>query len=207
VPYDAPPAHLAHASAAATLPDLAAGFPPLLYQGRGRERITCDPGLPRGSWVLLEIHCTGSPAVSICGLDPYGRSGDYLLTSYLDDVHARTAALTPTDRPLGLLVEADEPWTLRVLPLGEARRLTPAQDGCGHDLLLYEGPAGVLSVTFHGEDNVVVDHLTKTGDPEWPEESDLLVNEIGRIDLLAPVTGPGLLRVQADGPWRISVGG
>ncbi|WP_419994958.1 TerD family protein [Streptomyces boninensis] len=209
-PYEAPPAHLSHAAAAdaAALADLSLDFPPLMYQGRGRDRITCDPGLPRGAWVVLEFHCSGSPSASICNLDVYGRSsGDYVLESYLDEVHARTAALTPGDRPLGLLVEADEPWTLRVLPLHQARRLTPALDGYGHDLVLYEGAAGVLSVAFQGEDNVVVDHLTKSGDPEWPEESDLLVNEIGSINLLAPVTGPGLLRVRADGPWRISVGG
>ncbi|MFE0255273.1 TerD family protein [Streptomyces sp. NPDC059010] len=194
--------------AAGSLDDLGAGFPAFVQQGQGKQRVTCPPSLPAGCRVVVEIECRNSISVNIDTCDEYGRSDQSLLSAYEDEVHGRTVALVPKDRPLSLLVRADTPWTLRVLPLGHARRLDHTLHGRGPDLLVYEGPAGVLSFVHQGESNFAVWHHSKSADPTWPQdEEDLLVNEVGRLDLLAPVQGPGLLRVEADGPWRIAVGG
>ncbi|WP_406169189.1 hypothetical protein [Streptomyces sp. NBC_00996] len=56
--------------------------------------------------------------------------------------------------------------------------------------------------------NFTVWHHVESANPDWPgDDEDLLVNEVGRLDVLALVRGPGLLRVGADGPRRIAVGG
>ncbi|CAM5442249.1 TerD family protein [Streptomyces tanashiensis] len=117
-------------------------FRPAVYQGRGKETVHCDPALPAGHWVLLEIESYHSLSTTIESCDAYGRAEDYLLTAYEDDVRARTVALVPRARPLTLRVDADTPWTLRVLPLSHARRFDSHAEGLAHDLVIYEGPAG-----------------------------------------------------------------
>jgi stress response protein SCP2 len=188
--------------------ELAMIFPPFVQQGRVKQRVTCPPSLPPGGRVLVEIECRDSISVHVDTCDAYGRSDQDLLSSYEDEVHGRTVAPVPEDRPLSLLVRADTRWTLRVLPLGHARRLTHALDGRGPDLLVYERPAGVLSFAHGGTSNFAVWHHVRSTDPDWPQDDEeLLVNEVGHVDVLAPVQVPGLLRIEADGPWRVGVGG
>ncbi|MYW65743.1 TerD family protein [Streptomyces sp. SID8379] len=188
--------------------ELAVAFPPFVTQGTGKQRVTCPPSLPPGCRVVVEIECRDSISVAVSACDAYGRSGETLLAAYEDEVHGRTVATVPDDRPLTLLVEADTPWQLRVLPLGHARRLDHTLHGSGADLLVYPGGPGVLSFAHQGESNFTVWHRFRSTDPDWPhDDEDLLVNEVGRLDVLAPVQGPGLLLVAADGPWQISVGG
>ncbi|GGN54948.1 resistance protein [Streptomyces albiflavescens] len=190
------------------LDGLAFAFPPFVQQGSGKQRVTCPHSLPPGGRVVVEIECRDSISVSVYSCDEYGRTDMSLLDSYQDEVHGRTVASVPENRPLSLSVEADTPWTLRVLPLGQARRLDHSLHGQGPDLLVYDGPAGVLSFTHQGESNFTVWHHVESANPDWPgDDEDLLVNEVGRLDVLAPVRGPGLLRIGADGPWRIAVGG
>ncbi|MFJ4717136.1 TerD family protein [Streptomyces sp. NPDC088785] len=188
--------------------ELAVDFPPYVHQGRAKQRVTCPQDLPPGRRVVVEIECRDSISVTLYSCDAYGRSADLLLEAYEDEVLGRALATVPGDRPLALLVEADSPWTLRVLPLGRARRLDLAVHGVGPDLLVYEGGPGVLSFAHQGASTFAVWHYYRSADPEWPyDDQDLLVNEVGRLDVLAPVQGPGLLRIGADGPWQIAVGG
>ncbi|MEU5141094.1 TerD family protein [Streptomyces sp. NPDC021139] len=214
----APPAAPPHAApVAASFPappadrlaaELALSFPPFTHHASGKERVTCPPNLPPGARVVVEIECRDSISVHIDSCDAYGRADQDLLSTYEDEVHARTFATVPEDRPLSLVVRADTPWTLRVLPLAHARRLVHSLNGRGPDLLVYEGPAGVLSFVHQGQSNFVVWHYFTSDDPEWRgDEEDLLVNEVGRLDVLAPVQAPGILRIEADGPWRLGVGG
>ncbi|PPS85484.1 TerD family protein [Streptomyces sp. MH60] len=217
IPYTPPAAPLHAAADAAFFPappadrlasELALSFPPFTHHASGKERVTCPPNLPPGARVVVEIECRDSISVHIDSCDAYGRADRDLLSTYEDEVHARTFATVPEDRPLSLVVRADTPWTLRVLPLAHARRLVHSLNGRGPDLLVYEGPAGVLSFVHQGQSNFVVWHYFASDDPEWQDdEEDLLVNEVGRLDVLAPVRAPGLLRIEADGPWRLGVGG
>ncbi|MFH8368900.1 TerD family protein [Streptomyces sp. NPDC018031] len=175
-------------------------FAPFVKRGRGNQTVSCDPRIPPGR-VLVEIECHDSISVAVRSCDVYGRSEDYLLDRYEDHVHARTVGTAPEGRPLTLRVEADTHWVLTVRPIGTARRLTTVLEGHGSDVLLYEGPPGLLSFAHRGESNVTVEHL---GDLTEDYE-ELLVNEIGQIDLSAPLGGPGLLKIDADGPWRCAV--
>ncbi|MEV6003641.1 TerD family protein [Streptomyces griseomycini] len=211
-PYAAPAAPAAPASPVPPTDrlasELALSFPPFVHRASGKQRVTCPPNLPPGARVVVEIECRDSISVHIDSCDAYGRADRDLLSAYEDEVHGRTFATVPEDRPLCLLVRADTPWTLRVLPLAHARRLVHDLNGRGPDLLVYEGPAGVLSFVHQGESNFAVWHHFTSPDPEWPgDDEDLLVNEVGRLDVLAPVRAPGLLRIEADGPWRAGVGG
>ncbi|MFC8393479.1 TerD family protein [Streptomyces sp. NPDC057238] len=211
-PYTSPAPAAPHVSPAPAVgrlaSELALSFAPFTHQASGKQRVTCPPNLPPGARVVVEIECRDSISVNIDSCDAYGRADRDLLSAYEDEVHARTFATVPEDRPLSLLVRADTPWTLRVLPLAHARRLVHGLDGRGPDLLVYEGPAGVLSFAHQGRSNFAVWHYFTSPDPEWQvDDEDLLVNEIGHLDVLAPVQAPGLLRIEADGPWRAGVGG
>ncbi|MCT4352652.1 TerD family protein [Streptomyces sp. Je 1-79] len=180
-------------------------FRPSVHQGRGKETVRCDPAIPPG-WALLEIESRHSISTTIESCDAYGRAEDFLLMAYEDDVLARTVALVPPDRPLTLRVEADTPWTLRVLPLTHARRFDSHIEGHAHDLVVYDGPPGVLDFLHHGASNFTVHQHTPPSEPEYDaEDQDLLVNEIGEVRVSAPVPGPGLLRIGGDGPWKCAV--
>lgn len=178
-----------------------ASFTSFVQRGRGNQTVTCDGRVPPG-WVLIEIECHDSISVSVRSCDEYGRSDASLLDRYEDHVHARTVGRAPEGRPLTLRVEADTPWVLSVRPIGTARRLTTVLDGNGSDVLWYEGPPGLISFAHQGESNVTVEHLT---DPTDEYDGELLINEIGRVEVSAPLTGPGLLKIDADGPWRCAV--
>ncbi|CAM5251236.1 TerD family protein [Streptomyces narbonensis] len=181
-------------------------FRPAVYQGRGKETVRCDPGLPPGHWVLLEIESYHSLSTTIETCDAHGRAAEYLLAAYEDDVRARTVALVPRARPLTLRVEADAPWTLRVLPLSHARRFNSHVEGTAHDLVVYEGPPAVLDVLHHGESRFTVHRHTPPHDPLYDdEERDLLVNGVGEVRASVVVPGPGLLRISGDGPWKCVV--
>ncbi|MFG2328665.1 TerD family protein [Streptomyces sp. NPDC048604] len=203
--YPAPAPYHAPAAYPAPVDPYSVSFRPFVRQGRGKETVQCDPGIPPG-WALLEIEAYHSISTTIESCDAYGRAEDFLLMAYEDDVHARTVALAPRDRPLTLRVEADTPWTLRVLPLTHARRFDGHIEGHAHDLVIYEGPAGVLDFFHGGESNFTVHLHTPPAYPEYDEEDqELLVNEIGEIRVSAPVPGPGLLRISGDGPWKCAV--
>ncbi|WP_405853607.1 TerD family protein [Streptomyces sp. NBC_00090] len=181
-------------------------FRPASYQGRGKETVRCDPALPPGRWVLLEIESYHSLSTTIEACDAHGRAEGYLLAAYEDDVRARTVALVPRTRPLTLRVEADAPWTLRVLPLSHARRFDSHVEGLAHDLVIYDGPSGVLDFVHRGESRFTVHQHTPPQDPLYDdEEQELLVNGIGEVRVGAPVPGPGLLRISGDGPWKCAV--
>ncbi|MFF8279328.1 TerD family protein [Streptomyces lateritius] len=180
-------------------------FRPSVHQGRGKETVHCDPAIPPG-WALLEIESYHSISTTIESCDAYGRAEDYLLMAYEDDVRARTVALVPRGRPLTLRVEADTPWTLRVLPLTHARRFDSHIEGVAHDLVVYDGPPGILDFSHHGESNFTVHRHTPPAEPAYDDEDqELLLNEIGEVRVSAPVSGPGLLRISGDGPWKCFV--
>ncbi|KOX27869.1 MULTISPECIES: TerD family protein [unclassified Streptomyces] len=183
-----------------------AEFRPAVYRGRGKETVHCDPRLPAGGWVLLEVESYHSLLTTVGSCDAYGRSEDFLLTAYEDDVRARTVALVPRSRPLTLRVDADAPWTLRVLPLSHARRFDSHVEGTAHDLVVYDGPPGVLDFTHHGEGRFAVHRHAAPEDPlHDDEERTRLVDEVGEVRVGAPVAGPGLLRISGDGPWKCVV--
>ncbi|MGW0117140.1 TerD family protein [Streptomyces sp. NPDC003327] len=205
-PPPAPPPPRAPRPVPARVDPYGGDFRPAAYQGRGKETVRCDPGLPPGAWVLLEIESYHSLSTTIESCDAYGRVEDFLLMAYEDDVRARTVALVPRSRPLTLRVDADAPWTLRVLPLAHARRFDSHIEGHAHDLVLYEGPPGVLDFLHQGASNFTVHQHTPPADPLYDdEEQDLLVNEIGEVRVSAPVPGPGLLRISGDGAWKCAV--
>jgi tellurite resistance protein TerA len=156
--------------------------------------------------VLLEIESYHSLSTTIETCDAHGRAEEYLLAAYEDDVRARTVALVPRARPLALRVEADAPWTLRVLPLSHARRFDSHIEGLAHDLVVYDGPPGVLDFLHRGESRFTVHRHTPPQDPLYDdEEQDLLVNGVGEVRVSVRVPGPGLLRISGDGPWKCAV--
>ncbi|MFF5935740.1 TerD family protein [Streptomyces sp. NPDC012508] len=191
--------------APAVFDPLSSSFRPSVHQGRGKETVHCDPAIPPG-WALLEIESYHSISTTIESCDAHGRAEDFLLMAYEDDVRARTVALVPPDRPLTLRVDADTPWTLRVLPLAHARRFDSHIEGHAHDLVVYDGPPGVLDFSHHGASPFTVHQHTPPREPEYDaEDQELLVDEIGEVRVSAPVTGPGLLRISGDGPWKCAM--
>ncbi|MFF4171137.1 TerD family protein [Streptomyces sp. NPDC001744] len=208
VPPPAPPPPRA-APPARTSDPYGGEFRPAAYRGRGRETVRCGPDLPAGRWVLVEIESYHSLSTTVEACDAYGRPTGYLLAAYEDDVRARTVALVPRARPLSLRVEADAPWTLRVLPLSRARRFDSHVEGLAHDLVRYDGPAAVLDFLHRGASRFTVHRHAPPPDPlHDDEERELLVDAAGGtggVRVSVPVPGPGLLRIGGDGPWKCAV--
>ncbi|MGW0463652.1 TerD family protein [Streptomyces sp. NPDC003027] len=194
-----------HAPPAAPVDPFSVSFRPSTHQGRGKETVRCDPAIPPG-WALLEIQSSHSISTTIESCDEHGRAAEFLLTAYEDDVRARTVAVVPRDRPLTLRVEADTPWNLRVLPLTHARRFDSRIEGVAHDLVVYDGPPAVLDFLHDGRSDFTVHQHTPPAEPAYDaEDQELLVKEVGQVRVSAAVSGPGLLRISGDGPWKCSV--
>jgi hypothetical protein len=106
------------------------------------------------------------------------------------------------DEPAFLQVEASAAWRIEIQPLTAA---TP-WDGSGHagagaDVLSYGGERGFASYDFQGDAYTSVDFWGTRDD--FPEN---LVNEVAPVNGRAPMpAGPGLVVVEAGGPWTMSV--
>jgi hypothetical protein len=98
----------------------------------------------------------------------------------------------------GFNIDADGPWTMRILPASQATRISDSFAGQGDDVLRAGTHAGrIVTITHRGDANFVV----------WAYDaeanmSDLLVNEIGDYDgRVALPNDTHWLEIRADGEW------
>ena len=142
-----------------------------------------------------------------------GDSGEQLGASLVNRIgtfDGSTAFATgnPT-APYVLDVDADGPWSVTVeQPRPSDAPATRQFSGTGQTATdLFSLPAGLarISMSHQGESNFIVYLLDREGYEMGPS----IVNEVGPIDasqaVQIPEDGIYLLRVDADGPWTITV--
>ncbi|MFH8710424.1 TerD family protein [Streptomyces zaomyceticus] len=180
-------------------------FPDFVRSGEGKADITVDVPIPAG-YVVVESTRKGDGYFAVHSIDEKGQSDALLANTLLKDQGARRALRYDGKAPLRLRVSAyDEPWTVAVRPVSTVEVLDGTAEGRGSDVLLYTGPAGLLSSRLR----------TRLGF-EWfnvhgyePDGSDhLLANEASRFPRETRPLPEGPLLVQlvsADGDWSLKV--
>ncbi|GHF94728.1 TerD family protein [Streptomyces zaomyceticus] len=180
-------------------------FPEFVRSGEGKADITVDVPIPAG-YVVVESTRRGDGYFAVHSIDEKGESAGLLANTLLKDQGARRVLRYDGKAPLRLRVSAyGESWTVAVRPVSTVEVLDGTAEGRGSDVLLYTGPAGLLSSRLR----------TRFGF-EWfnvhgyePDGRDhLLANEANRFprDTRPLPEGPLLVQlVSADGDWSLKV--
>lgn len=169
------------------------------YKGTGAKVLKIKK--PEGGAVLITTKIKGpSDNNTVYSLDEDNQEGDLLVntigsytgTSLLDLDGSETTRLK---------VDVSGSWTITLAPLSSAKKLTASYKGSKDMVLLVPSEdAKILAFNSTGGDsNVTAYWYTE-------DDSDLLVNDIGRFKAEAPMTpGPGLIQVSSDGSWTVAL--
>ncbi|MFB7026567.1 MULTISPECIES: TerD family protein [unclassified Streptomyces] len=186
-------------------------FKPFTAKGEGDSVVTVDSRVPAGP-VLIEVTHQGADTyIGVLSLDENNEDdGPSLFSSRLPDFTGSTVAEAPEGRPLRLRLAAYNAWTVRVRPVGTARRLRGTLKGYGPEALLYTGGPADLTVDFKGDKDGegyvgLQCHKVVDGTVLSPRPT-LLLNKTGRQRATVPLPGgPLLLLFMGDGRWSLTV--
>ncbi|MFE2010746.1 TerD family protein [Streptomyces sp. NPDC059491] len=180
-------------------------FPEFFRSGEGKADITVDVPLPAG-YVVVESTRKGDGYFAVHSIDEKGESDALLANTLLKDQGARRLLRCDGTTPLRLRVsDYGEGWTVAVRPVSTVEVLDGTAEGRGSDVLLYTGPAGLLSsrlrtrfefewFNVHGYEPDGRDHLLANDASRFPRETRPLPE------------GPLLVQlVSADGDWTLKV--
>ncbi|WP_171161565.1 TerD family protein [Streptomyces sp. I05A-00742] len=195
-PEDAPPSP----ATASYGPD----FAPWEQTGRGNREVVPDRPLPPGA-ALVEFTSPEGWA----SLEARDAERPHLLSA-TNGIRGRVVLASPPRRRPRLRVEARRDWTLKFLPLAEARVLEAdgALQGTGSDVLRYTGPAADLRINHpdgrNAGDGVNLLAVYPGGDPADRDGADVLAQGYGALVEVVPVAGPCLLILDAGSPWSLT---
>ncbi|MFD3531553.1 TerD family protein [Streptomyces sp. NPDC058664] len=179
-------------------------FPEFVRSGEGKADITVDVPIPAG-YVVVESTRKGDCYFAVHSIDEKGDSDALLANTLVKDQGARRVLRYDGKAPLRLRVSSREPWTVAVRPVSTLEILDGTAEGRGSDVLLYTGPAGLLTsrlrtrlgfewFNVHGYEPDGRDHLLANEASRFPRETRPLPE------------GPLLVQlVSADGDWTLKV--
>ncbi|MGW8763255.1 TerD family protein [Streptomyces sp. NPDC055815] len=180
-------------------------FPEFFRSGKGQAVITVDVPIPAG-YLVVDTTRRGDGYFSVRTLDEKD-NGDVLLASTtLKDHEGRGLLRYDGKRPLRLRVSGhDEQWTVALRPVSTVEALDGTAEGRGGDVLLYTGPAALLSSRLHTR----LGHAYFSVRGHEPDGRDhLLATDASRLprDTRPLPEGPLLVQVRsAEGDWSLKV--
>ncbi|WP_017239244.1 TerD family protein [Streptomyces sp. SS] len=179
-------------------------FPEFVCSGEGKADITVDVPIPAG-YVVVESTRKGDCYFAVHSINEKGGSDALLANTLREDEGARRVLRYDGKAPLRLRVSSREPWTVAVRPVSTLEVLDGAAEGRGSDVLLYTGPAGLLTSRLHTR--LSFEWLNIHGyEPDGRDH--LLANEASRLPRETRPLPEGPLLVQlvsADGDWTLKV--
>ncbi|MFE9043927.1 TerD family protein [Streptomyces sp. NPDC007818] len=186
-------------------------FKPFTAKGQGDSVVTVDSRVPAGPVLVEATHQGADTYFAALALDANNEDdGPSLFSSQLPDFTGSTVVEAPEGRPLRLRLAAYNAWTVRVRPVGAARRLRGTLKGYGPEALLYTGAPADLAIDFKGDEDgdglvALWCHKVADGTVLSPRPT-LLLNKTGRRRALVPLPGgPLLLLFLGGGRWSLTV--
>lgn len=173
---------------------------PQSYRGRGDKVLRIKDG--DEIWLASLTHA-GSSNFIVDAVPPGGGDGEGLVNAIGRYKGTVLFNMEEGSSTRAIKIKADGSWTVKLKPVGYARRWTGSKvSGKGDDVLAMDPPSsGLATATLKhsGESNFIVDAYTRDGDSEG------LVNEIGRYsgEVTLP-DGAFLFTVHAEGSWTIT---
>lgn len=186
-------------------------FKPFTAKGEGDSVVTVDSRVPAGPVLVEATHQGADTYFAALALDANNEDdGPSLFSSQLPDFTGSTVVEAPEDRPLRLRLAAYNAWTVRVRPVGAARRLRGTLKGYGPEALLFTGAPADLAIDFKGDKDgdghvALWCHKVADGTVLSPRPT-LLLNKTGRRQATVPLPGgPLLLLLLGGGRWSLTV--
>ncbi|MFH8620727.1 TerD family protein [Streptomyces vietnamensis] len=180
-------------------------FPEFVRSGKGTTTITVDVPIPAG-YVLVDSTRKGDGYFGVDSLDEKGECDVLLANTTLEDHEGRGLLRHDGRNPLRLRVNAyGSEWTIAVRPVSTVEELGRGARGRGADVLLYTGPAALLSSRLHTRFGHAYFHV-QGNEPDGRDH--LLANVASRIprDARPLPEGPLLVQVKsAEGEWSLEV--
>ncbi|MGA5872643.1 TerD family protein [Streptomyces cinereoruber] len=186
-------------------------FKPFTAKGEGDSVVTVDSRVPAGPVLVDVTHQGADTYIAVLTLDENNEDhGPSLFSSRLPDFTGSTVTEAPEGRPLRLRLAADNAWTVRVRPVGTARRLRGTLKGYGSEALLYTGGPADLTVDFKGDEDgqgyvSLQCHKVADGTALSPRPTLLLSKTGGQRATVPLPGGPLLLLFTGDGRWSLTV--
>ena len=167
------------------------------YEGSGTKILKIDK--PEPGVVLITMTHDGSSNFAVWSLDGNLEQMDLLVNTIGNYKGTTVLDLNDGEETARLDISADGNWTVTLSPLASAKRFTGSAEGTSDDVLIYEGPVGVATLTHKGDSNFAVWFYSTSS-------SDLAANEIGNYSGEAVIPeGPTLVEVETEGKWSIDV--
>lgn len=172
---------------------------PITYKGSGNKVLKIKK--PESGPVIMTTTIKGpSDNNTIYSLDADLQENDLLVNTI--GSYRGTAILDKNgEDTTRLKISVSGTWVITIKPLSDARVITTAAKGSKDDVLFYgsDQPAIMTFTSTSGDSNVTAYWYTAN-------DTDLLVNEIGRFKAEAPMSaGPGVIEVSSDGAWTITI--
>jgi hypothetical protein len=180
-------------------PTIAPGeqLPVLEFNGSGSSTIALDPPGPR----VAQIEYTGTGPFTVKGLDLNG--GEVASFVKSDGPYSGSVAVDFPDEQdsRSLAVEADGPWSIRMVPVESLTPLPGGFTGTGDDVVLYAGDIGPVTLSHSGSGQFKVNYFEiKT------REITTIADETGPFEGSAELRGPAFVWITADGDWSVTPG-
>lgn len=172
---------------------------PVTYKGRGAKVLKIKK--PEEGAVLVTTTIKGpSDNNVVYALDEDNQEGD-LLVNTIGSYKGTNLLDLDGSETTRLKVDVSGAWTITLAPLSSAKELTTSYKG-SKDMVLLVRAEEAKTLRFNstgGDSNVTAYWYTE-------DDSDLLVNDIGRFKAEAPLTpGPGLIQIGSDGSWTVAL--
>lgn len=170
---------------------------PITYEGSGTKILKIKK--PESGAVLITMTHEGSSNFAVWSLDGNLEQMDLLANTIGNYSGTTVLDVNDGEETERLDISADGNWTVTISPLASAKRFTGSAEGTSDDVLIYEGPVGVATLTHKGDSNFAVWFYSTSS-------SDLAANEIGNYSGEAVIPeGPTLVEVETEGKWTIRV--
>ncbi|WP_225805395.1 TerD family protein [Streptomyces sp. NK15101] len=180
-------------------------FPEFVRSGKGKADLTIDVPVPAG-YVVVDSARRGDGYFGVFSLDEKGDHDVLLANTTLEDFEGRGLLRHDGKGRLRLRVSAyDRAWTIAVRPVSAVEDLDGSAEGRGADVLLYTGPAGLLSSRLRTKFGHAYFHVHGY-EPDGRDH--LLANVASRLprDARPLPEGPLLVQVRsAEGDWSLKV--
>lgn len=180
-------------------PTIAAGerLPVLEFNGSGNSTVALDPPGPR----VANVEYSGTGPFKVTGIDANGNQVASFVES--DGPYSGSVAVDFPDEQdsRSLSVEADGPWSIRMVPVESLTPLPGGFTGTGDDVVLYSGGIGPVTLSHSGSGPFKVNYFEIQ-----TRQITTIADETGPFEGSVELRGPAFVWITADGDWSVTPG-
>lgn len=180
-------------------PTIAPGerLPVLEFNGSGSSTVAIDPPGPR----VANVEYSGTGPFKVTGVDANGSEVASFVES--DGPYSGSVAVDFPDEQdsRSLSVEADGPWSIRMVPVESLTPLPEGFTGTGDNVVLYVGGISPVTLSHSGSGPFKVNYFEIQ-----TRKITTIADETGPFEGSVELRGPAFVWIAADGDWSVTPG-